>query len=263
MTWSRAQWLAGDASPSPTQVLAADRSEDRATPPRPPRFGSSEAAPAPGASPSWGATGYRQPSAVPHVGAEQLARLLCLFLLFLSACGRPPWRRLSAAFGVPGLHESRQVAPSGWVGGRGHERLASRPGWRALGVWRLLHAGDRERVWEGKTRRDQIERVGCGAMRGGRPGRGGPDVARGTERTPPWREAARRLLGSETVQTLYRRAGAAACSGVVRPERPSSAAPPGAPDDRLCQVDRVLPPHRSSESTCASTTPIGPIAAWA
>jgi hypothetical protein len=29
-------------------------------------------------------------------------------------------------------------------------------------------------LWEGKTRRDRMERVGCGAMRGGRPGRGAP-----------------------------------------------------------------------------------------
>ena len=38
---------------------------------------------------------------------------------------------------------------------------------------------------------------------------------------------------------LYHRAGAAARAAVVRPERPSSAAPPSAPDDQLCQVDRV------------------------
>jgi hypothetical protein len=33
-------------------------------------------------------------------------------------------------------------------------------------------------------------------------------------------------------------------AAVVRPGRPSSAAPPGAPDDRRRQIDRVLPPHR-------------------
>ena len=99
------------------------------------------------------------------------------------------------------------------------------------------------RLWEGKTRHHQMARADCGALRGGRPGRGGPGGARRNERTPPGREASRRPLGSETVQTLYRRACAAARSAVLRPERPSSAAPPGAPDDRLCQVDRVLPPH--------------------
>jgi hypothetical protein len=96
-------------------------------------------------------------------------------------------------------------------------------------------------LWEGKTRRDRMERVGCGAMRGGRPGRGGPDVARQTERSPPRREASRRLLGSETVQTLHRRAGAAVCSAVVRRAGRRCRRGSRRLDDRLCQVDRVLP----------------------
>jgi ABC-type glycerol-3-phosphate transport system substrate-binding protein len=47
-------------------------------------------------------------------------------------------------------------------------------------------------LWEGKTRRDQMERAGFGAMRGEHHGRGGPDVARRNARTSPGREPLRR-----------------------------------------------------------------------
>ena len=96
-------------------------------------------------------------------------------------------------------------------------------------------------LWEGKTRRDQMEHVGCGAMRGVRPGRGGPDVARRNEPPPPGLEPSRRLLGSEIVQTLYRRAVRGAGGRPTGPTLVCRAA--RHPCNRLCQMDKVLPPH--------------------
>ena len=52
-------------------------------------------------------------------------------------------------------------------------------------------------------------------------------------------------LGPGTVQTLHHRAGATTCAAVIQPRRPPPAAPLDAPRNRPCQVDRVLPSHKS------------------
>jgi len=57
----------------------------------------------------------------------------------------------------------------------------------------------------------------------------------------PGRATTQRPVESETVQTLRRRTCAAARSAVLRPERPSSASPPGALDDRLRRVYELAP----------------------
>jgi hypothetical protein len=139
--------------------------------------------------------------------------------------------------------------PRACHGGTWRAMLAGRLDWLRLRLSALRAACHSrtdlvlENLWEGKTGHHQMARADCGAMRGGRRGHGGPDVARRTARRPPGRATTRRPLGPETVQTLDRGACAAACSAVHQPGRPASAAPPGATDDRLCHVDQVLPPH--------------------
>src|SRR5262245_36308345 len=52
-------------------------------------------------------------------------------------------------------------------------------------------------------------------------------------------------LGPGTVQTLHHRAEATTRAAVIQPSRPPPAAPLGAPRNRPCQVDRVLPSHNA------------------
>ena len=93
-------------------------------------------------------------------------------------------------------------------------------------------------LWEGKARRDQMERIGCGAMRGGRPGRGGPDGARRHAGVPPGSSLTRRRCGSETVQTLDRRTRGAACPAVAHRDGPRLRRCSAPWYGRLCQGDR-------------------------